>query len=82
MLDVLTPSQRKKAPLLPSSLLVPDSMVLLLTLDQLWCSSEPVQLFIPTKHQKVLCRASNEDWLSEEPTSPGQCKERWESVPG
>lgn len=31
---------------------VPDSLVFLLTLDQLWCSSEPVQLIIPTNRTK------------------------------
>lgn len=76
LLDVLTPW--KKAPLLPSSRLVPDSMALLLTLGQLWCPAEPVQFIIPTKHQKVFFWASKKDCLSEEPASPVQCKERWE----
>lgn len=57
-------------------------MVLLLTLDHLWCSSEPVQLLIPTKHQEVFYWSGKQDWLSEEPTSPGQCKEGWEQCQG
>lgn len=49
VLDVLPPSQRKKAPLCARSLLAPGPMILLFTLGQLWCSSEPVQLINPAK---------------------------------
>lgn len=70
VLDVFTPSQRKKALLLPHSILAPRPTILLFTLDQLWCSSEPVQLINPAKSQIVIFWGSNEDWLSEEPSKP------------
>ena len=71
VLDVFTPSQRKKKSascLFPSCSWTHDLAVYL---GSALCSSEPVQLINPAKSQIVILQGSNEDWLSEEPSKPG-----------
>lgn len=82
VLDVFTPSQSKKALLLAPSLLAPGPMILLFTLDELWCSSEAVQLINRAKSQIIIFWASNGTGSVKSPASAGQCKGRWEAVPG
>lgn len=70
---------KKKSSTSCSFLLAPGPMVLLFSLDQLWCSSEPAQLINPAESQAVVFWAGNEDWPSQE---PAKRREGWEPLPG